>query len=67
MEYNCNQKWGPVALLAAQKQSLKEARLVESQVCFLLDGGGMGWGGAGVGGNLSKRSTPSNDHQWVTG
>ena len=45
MEYNCNQKWGPVALLAAQKQSLKSPGWWKVKFAFFWMG--VGWGGVG--------------------
>lgn len=52
---------GSSCFACGSKAIIKEARLVESQVCFLLDGGREG----GMGGNLSKGPTSSNDHQWA--
>ena len=46
MEYTCNQKWGPAALLAAQKQSLKRPGWWKAKFAFFWMGAERGeWEG----------------------
>ena len=54
-----NRKWGPAA---RHSKAIKEARLVERKVCFILDVNNRG-GGVGEGRLLSKGWPPAPDNQ----
>ena len=55
----CNWNWGPAA---SHSKAIKEARLVKSEVCFVLDAGsGEGWGAA------DAYLKPNSSHPPLTG